>query len=504
MGSIFGLGSLNTSAGVEKLVALKGRHFWVYNSGTGAWDIQAKPHGRYLTNNIKTYHVEFLDNQFWVNGTDANRTYDGSTWSITRNVENSPRGKYPLLFGPRIYLANINFTVGSTTLTFPSRVAYSDGVEQDTDGNYRIKWGFESGVDLTTVAGSVVVNSVGSTPAQFKTMGIEPGDPFYIISGTNAKKYSVSSVDSETQITLTEAVVASGTGQSYWVSNNFGEIKTSDSDILMGITENSDKILAFKKNSLYRCTEKFLSVVKVKGVPGTTSFDSVVNLRDFTFYFHPTGIWRYNGVTAELISEPIWDIIEGIASSAYDDVVAWTDGARFVKFFVGDITASPKTNLPAISKCVLIYDITMDNWSLSSYEKTFVNSAPWVESSVPKIYAGASDGNVYQLETGNNFDTVAIPFRLIDQPRYPISKEVTVKGERIEEFSERGQKLEVKYRRYNQPHSIDSDPTPVQKAFPQGRTDFRGIQIEVDESSVDPSFLFEGVTVFNTGGKFDK
>ena len=504
MGSIFGLGSLNTSAGVEKLVALKGRHFWVWNSGTSAWDLQAKPYGRYLTNNLKTYHVEFLDNQFWVNGTDDNRTYDGSTWSITRNVENSPRGKYPLLFGPRIYLANIKFTVGATTLSFPSRVAYSDGVEQDENGNYRIKWGFESGTDLTTVAGSAVVNSTGGTPAAFKRMGIEAGDPFYIISGTNAKKYTVSSVDSETQITLTESVTNSGTNQSYWVSNNFGEIKTSDSDVLMGIAENSDKILAFKQNSLYRCTEKFLSVVKVKGVPGTTSFDSVINLRDFTFYFHSTGVWRYNGVTAELISEPIWDVIEVIASTAYDDVVAWSDGARYVKFFVGDISANLKTNLPAISKCVLIYDVTMDNWSLGSFEKTFVNSTPWVESSAPKIYAGASDGHVYQLETGTDFDTAPIPFRLIDQVRYPISKEVTVKGERIELFQQLGKKLQVQYRRIRQPHPDDERHTPITKAFQQDRADFRGIQIEMDESSTDPSFLFEGLTVFNTGGKFDK
>ncbi|MBC2717580.1 MAG: hypothetical protein HF978_19925 [Desulfobacteraceae bacterium] len=62
--------------------------------------------------------------------------------------------------------------------------------------------------DLVTY-GSAVVTSASST---FSTDGVQPGDPFVIATGPDAGTYTVSSVDSETQITLTETLSSSQTG----------------------------------------------------------------------------------------------------------------------------------------------------------------------------------------------------------------------------------------------------------------------------------------------------
>ncbi|MBM4036925.1 MAG: hypothetical protein FJ290_00295 [Planctomycetes bacterium] len=84
---------------------------------------------------------------------------------------------------------------------------YSDGdyiFVKVTDSNYGT-----TRTDLVTTAGLAVVTSVSST---FITSGVAPGDQFRILSGTNAGMYTVLTVNSETSITLTQNLAASGTG----------------------------------------------------------------------------------------------------------------------------------------------------------------------------------------------------------------------------------------------------------------------------------------------------
>lgn len=496
MAKILAIGGLNTSTGTEKLVALKDRHFYVF--GSGVWTKQSGS-GINLTDQTRAYHDEFLDMQFWVNGTDANRTYDGSTWSTTVNVTDSPIGKYVKSFGTRLYLGNIIITVGATNLTFKSRVWFSNLPQQDSNGNWRISWGLETGTDMASTASSAVVTSAGSS---FKSRGIKVGDPLYIISGNNAKKYTVASVDSETQLTLTENVVNTTSNQSFWVGGNWFDVKTDDSDVLTGFGENAGRLLVFKQDSAHRWDGS--SLEQIKSVPGTTAQNSVINLRGFTFYFHPTGWWRYNGQTSELISEPIWDIIEAISSSNYGEVVGWTDNARFVKLYVGTTSQNLVTDLPAITHCVLVYDLTMNNFSLMSLDIGVSAACNFTESSAKNIYAGATDGHVYQLETGNNFDGAAIPFRLRSHPYYPIAPEATVDLSRIELFAQRGENLNVGFKKIRQPYEDDKEYLPISGDFPTQDMNMRGIKFELTEASADQSFLFEKLSVFWTGGRLEK
>ncbi len=63
--------------------------------------------------------------------------------------------------------------------------------------------------DLVTTAGSAVITSASST---FLTDGVAAGDSFAVATGPDLGTYTVSSVDSETQITLTTTLTASRTG----------------------------------------------------------------------------------------------------------------------------------------------------------------------------------------------------------------------------------------------------------------------------------------------------
>lgn len=87
--------------------------------------------------------------------------------------------------------------------------------------------------DLVTTAGSAVVTSASST---FLTDGVSAGDTFAIATGPDTGIYTVASVDSETQITLTATLTATRTDISFnatplMTATNDGSI-TADDDLL--------------------------------------------------------------------------------------------------------------------------------------------------------------------------------------------------------------------------------------------------------------------------------
>jgi hypothetical protein len=77
--------------------------------------------------------------------------------------------------------------------------------------------------DLVTTSGSAVVTSATST---FVTDGVQAGDTFVIATGPDVGTYTVSSVDSETQITLNTSLTTSRTD----ISFNASPLMTATSD----------------------------------------------------------------------------------------------------------------------------------------------------------------------------------------------------------------------------------------------------------------------------------
>ena len=98
--TVLGCGSLNTSGGVNKLIAFSGTDAYVYNSVSEDWDSQ----GRGYTASQKFQTENFLDQLFEVNGlTDAPENYTGAAWSATNNVTDMPTAKYIKMSRQRLY-----------------------------------------------------------------------------------------------------------------------------------------------------------------------------------------------------------------------------------------------------------------------------------------------------------------------------------------------------------------------------------------------------------------
>jgi hypothetical protein len=71
-----------------------------------------------------------------------------------------------------------------------------------------------TGSTATTTTGNHLVQ----TGATFQTWGVQPGDVVQIVSGTGptAGHYDIASVDSETQITVTQTLTANATANKVW------------------------------------------------------------------------------------------------------------------------------------------------------------------------------------------------------------------------------------------------------------------------------------------------
>jgi len=124
---VLGLASYYYSIGQKQLAVLgkdASSDVYVFNPSTNSWTAQ----GQGLTSGAKAEFAIFLDKLFMVNGEDSNLVYDGSSWSTTGEVLNSPKAKYVISYMDRLYLLNL--------ANNPSRVLMSTVA----DFTYAISW----------------------------------------------------------------------------------------------------------------------------------------------------------------------------------------------------------------------------------------------------------------------------------------------------------------------------------------------------------------------------
>ena len=494
MSSLLGLFGYNKANGTEKLIAVLANAPMIYNSSTGGWNKAAI----YLTSDKKAEMRTFLDYAFLVNGTNPNYSFDGTVWSTVTNLSDSPMGFYIETYDVRVYLLDV--IIAGTR--YYSRCWFSD-----LPKNNKITWGLETSTDLVQTASSAVVSSATSL---FKTRNIKVGDPFLITTGTNAGQYVVQSIDSETQITFTTSLTNSATGSTFWVGGNWFDVQTDDGDVGKGFGKNSNELLVFKRNSLHRYSSRGNELRQVKGAVGTTSRRGIVNIGDDTFYYHPTGIYQYNGVSSKLISNAIEDYIEGVTTANQTEVVSWVEKESIANFYIGDITLRDGIT---ISDCVVSYDSGSQSWSSRSYPFPITAVTTWLESNEPHVYVGDDSSHVYQIDTGTKFDGDPIPFQLETKPYFPAGEDVIVNFDKVRVWIDNGPDVQVLYKLYYKPMSNqkqwlnDEDWRPMigsqrgsksEWDFPQDNRRASGIALKFIESSTNESFLLEKFSIYHS------
>lgn len=488
--TVTGIHGMSQTDGTEKLIVIWNNVPKIYSSG--AWTSQALK----LTSANEVYFENFLNGTFMVNGGDANYFYNGTTWSATTNLTDSPKGQFVKEHLNQLYLYKIN--IGGTD--YPSRVWRSD-----LPKNGAITWGLETGSDLAQTASSAVITSAGSL---FKTRNIKVGDPILITSGDNAGEYTVQSVDSETQITLTATLVSNATNSSFWVGSNWFDVATDDGDYGMGIGETSNELFFFKKNSVYRYNALEEELRKVKTAPGTTSPRSIVSYGSYCYWFHPSGIYRTAGTEEQLISSPISDVVDSCAIPT--QVVGWANLEEdTLNFYLGNCTTREGDS---IRNCVAVFDVGSNIMYFKSYPTAIRCATTWLESNEVKIYGADDVSAVYQLDTGTDFNDVAIPFELELRPVFPQGSETMLNFTRLRAYINNGPDVQIFYKLLYKPTprkdtwTNDLDWKPLKGAQKGDRSEWVfppealgcGVKLKAVESSTKESFLLEKLVIYYT------
>ena len=466
MANILNIFNFIKSDATEKLLVTYGNDIGIYNG------VDFVGQGRNLTANLKMESDVFLDYWIGVNGTDRNQVYDQTSWFDGGARTRMPIANLIKTIGNNVYLANLTYA----GMNFKSRIWKTDLPKNDD-----ITWGYETGTNLVTTALSSVVTSANSG---FLTYNIKIGDPFFITTGTNVGQYTVNTIDSDTQITLVEAMKNTATGSTYWVGSNWFDARRNDGDTLRGLGENDNKLLVFKRESLFRYDERELR--RVKGAAGTTSHRSIVNVRENTYYFHDTGVYRYDSLSTFLISRPIQDWIDGIEASAYPNIVGWRD-EDILYMFVGNIVNSPKgINL---SNAILIYDTAAQAWDIGSLNDTVRVAHETTVSGTRTVYLGTSDDEILTWNSGTADKTASIPWAFATIYHFPGGVYNVVDFEKVEVHTIDGRGISLYYKLYGT-NSIDNQWQPLGDinddvtTFPFKRgTRGRGIAFQFQENS---------------------
>ena len=485
MANILGLKHYVKGDGTEQIIVAYGNDIGVFD-GTSTFEGQSR--------NLGGAKVEFdvsLDFLIGVNGSNANLMYNGASWNAGGSGRRMPIANYVRTVGPKTYLADLSYA----NTSFRSRAWYSGLPKNDL-----IIWGYETGTNLVQTANSKIVTSAG---AAFTTHGIKTGDPFFITTGANAGQYTVDIVNFETQLTLFEELKTSATGSTYWTGSNYLDIRTNDGDILKGIGENDNKVLFFKRDSLHKYDEKELR--RVKGVPGTTSHRSIVNVRENTYYFHDTGIWRYDGVTSLIASRPIQDWIDGISSNDFPNVVGWVD-EDLIYWFVGDITNTDK-NI-SITNAVLIFDTAAQAWSIGKFAESITCTTTAVESNTRTVYLGTMSDEVLTWHSGNAHISAPIEFQADTVFHFPAKAYNVIEFEKCEVYTLSGRGISVYYKLFGT-NKIDTQWSPLGDInndvttliFPRG-TYGRGIAYRFSEISTRVPILLGRIDTYYKDREF--
>lgn len=458
----------------------------------------------YSQNISSSYNAEFatyLDYCFFVNGYNTTRSFNGTSWSELGTVNRAPIAKYIKGYGTRLYLANL--TINSQK--YPSRVWFTD-----LPYNNLPRWGIEWGTDLVQTASSAVIKSAS---ASFKTYGIKVADPVWILTGANAGEYIVKTVDDEGTITLTTSLTSAATGSSFIIGSNYFDVRTDDNEQLMGLGENSNRLLCFKLNSLYRYNGT--SLFQVPGAPGTSSARSIFNVKGYTLYFHgtetnKTGIYMYNGEQVVKVSNPIQPYIDGISVSMYGSVVGWREGDLY-RLYVGDITNTQR-NI-SVTKAVITYNVADNKIWVDSIRHVPTCATTFVVNNSEQIFFGDNNATAYLTPSGYDYDGYDIAWSMETGVHYPEGSEYLLKFKRLQFIARDARNVKVKYKLYNFPDEFDTqwlaledlehDKTEIK--IPTSHSRACGINIKLEENSIkENTQSIEKISIFYTteGTKF--
>jgi len=505
----------NIPTAVNKVFAAYGNDVIDVDAGTG--------YSLNLTNVAEATMSPFLESIFYQDYSRVPLTFNGSRWS-GRHVNNAPIAKHMLPFKTKMYLGycalNYNSVAGDSPedqdgnkLVYPNRVINSDLPTASGSASTAedLKWGLEWGENGKVAAESDMFAIASPRGRQdFIFNNIKVGDPLFITKSTNGTlngKYVILEIKSNFTVRVDKKFPKADTSIEFWAGSNWFDVPGKGNDFIMGLEENDDNMLVFRQFDLWRYNQT--SLKRVKAAPGATSKDSIISIGSYTFYFHgsntntrKTGIWMYNQLNSKLITRGLQAYIDGIPTSFYDNVIAWSEGSK-LKMFVGTITNNDRDI--SMTNAVITYDTEGGQLDIGPIADVITSAGDFVESGAEKVLIGTSDDQVMETPSGNTFNTAAIPWSVSTGTRYPSGSEIINRFPRVQIISRGGRGIQVFYKLIGTPQDDDQQWNPLgdlehnnqELTIPTRHQRGRGINIKLANSDGNANnFVIQKISIF--------
>jgi hypothetical protein len=219
--------------------------------------------------------------------------------------------------------------------------------------------------------------------------------------------------------TTTPATPAAGTVS--WTASGSGSIQAEQEDgggTIQALNKVPGYLMIYKQRSLKRWNFDSTFPEDLVNI-GTQSHESVVRARGRNYFFYgPNGFYETKGDYPKLISRPIQRIVDGMASSYYASVSGWSDNEN-VYWSVGTVTMNYDRGFTeSYTNVVVRYHLDSQTWAPLRYAHAFRALNQYISGTDTLIVGGDSDGQVLQLNVGNNdYNGNAISY-LLQSPEF--------------------------------------------------------------------------------------
>lgn len=394
---VTGLAGYTHSNGTKGLVATVNGKYLIWDGSTWNDFADAMSTGIYQNdfadpiNNEPVYFEQFMDYLFSVGGPALSAfvsypTASSYVYTQASVTAGAPKARYIKRWKDRLYTADYDKR---------SRVNQSD-VPQNKDGAQPLTWGWATGTNMSTASGSPTVTASGQ---KFVDYNIKPGDLVRIGSGTKVD-YFVKTVDSNTQLTLTENVSFTSSGNAtFEVGSNWFPVAEDDGDVITGFDENSNRLLIFKAFSLHRYDGS--EVIKV-AEEGAVSQRTIQTINQITIFANRKGLYAYDGVQTQLISRKMQKWFDAIPEDELENMVSWKKGNTY-NIFIGDVTVDLGEGPESFRNVVITFDTTQNNFCFAEFAHKVKVTAQFVEDNEQSYFFGTDNSEVFNLYKGTTF-----------------------------------------------------------------------------------------------------
>ena len=394
----------------------------------------------------------FLDRMIRVNGTDANKAYNGSAWETSGNSTALSSG---------VAIGATSISVDSTTGFASAGTLYLQGDENWIEITYTGKTattftGIPASGDNSITEAAALGNKVYDTPLNLGNSPIFSYIEIFQdrIFGAGNSIYP-DRLYASSLVSLGKTVSWSTTTNiidKYGSRGFYFDVNPEDKYNIAGLERNGSLLLIFKDQSMYTWNGNSTQPDLLVDV-GAVSQEAIITVHNITFFLGRSkkdlAIRAYTGSYPKVISRKIKKWIDAIDQSNLAKIKAGADDDH-VAFYLGNITFTGDNIYGdrTFSDVWAVYTLSQDEWAIYDNLKTKAFGY-FTSSGAEYLVTGNDDGKTFYFGVGTTDDSgdtkTPIEMEIITKEEHLNSPDNTFTLRELNVFSQQAQGTSVKY-----------------------------------------------------------